>query len=96
MPRKKNNPSLVKELIDNLWNENYSQEKFEENYNSLNSDDMWKVRLNCLCFLIYIDGMVSILVLLSKRTAGVRCCSFLYSIPNQGLVSKFKIIMVLY
>ena len=43
MPRKKNNPSLVKELIDNLWNENYSQEKFEENYNSLNSDDMWKV-----------------------------------------------------
>ena len=42
-PRKKNNPSLVKELIDNLWNENYSQEKFEENYNSLNSDDMWKV-----------------------------------------------------
>ena len=43
MPRKKNNPSLVKELIDNLWNENYSQGKFEENYNSLNSDDMWKV-----------------------------------------------------
>ena len=43
MPKKKNNPSLVKELIDNLWNENYSQEKFEENYNSLNSDDMWKV-----------------------------------------------------
>ena len=43
MPRKKNNPSLVKELIDNLWIENYSQEKFEENYNSLNSDDMWKV-----------------------------------------------------
>ena len=43
MPRKKSNPSLVKELIDNLWNENYSQEKFEENYNSLNSDDMWKV-----------------------------------------------------
>ena len=35
MPRKKNNPGLVKELIDNLWNENYSQEEFEEKYNSL-------------------------------------------------------------
>ena len=33
----------MKELIDNLWNENYSQEEFEEKYNSLNSDDMWKV-----------------------------------------------------
>ena len=43
MPRRKSNPNLVKELIDNLWNENYSQEKFEKNYNSLNSDDMWKV-----------------------------------------------------
>ncbi len=43
MPRKKNNPSLVRELIANLWNENYSQEEFEEKYNSLNSDDMWKV-----------------------------------------------------
>ena len=43
MPRKKNNPGLVKELIDNLWNENYSQEEFEEKYNSLNSNDMWKV-----------------------------------------------------
>lgn len=43
MPRKKNNPGLVKKLIDNLWNENYSQEEFEEKYNSLNSNDMWKV-----------------------------------------------------
>ena len=43
MPRKKNNPILVKELIDNLWNPDYSQEKFEKNYYSLNSDDMYKV-----------------------------------------------------
>ena len=43
MGRKKSNPELVKELIDNLWNINYSQEEFEEKYSSLNSSDMSKV-----------------------------------------------------
>lgn len=43
MGRKKSNPAVVKELIDNLWNAKYSQTKFERLYNSLNSTDMDKV-----------------------------------------------------
>ena len=43
MGRRKNNPELVEELIDNLWNEKYSQDKFERNYNSLSSSDQAEV-----------------------------------------------------
>ena len=43
MGRRKNNPELVAELIDNLWNENYSQEEFERKYYSLSSSDMSEV-----------------------------------------------------
>ena len=43
MGRRRNNPELVEELIDNLWNQNYSQEEFERKYNSLSSGDMSEV-----------------------------------------------------
>lgn len=43
MGRKKSNPSVVNELIENLFNTNYSQSKFEQLYNSLSSSDMDKV-----------------------------------------------------
>lgn len=43
MGRRKNNPALVEELIDNLWNDKYSQSKFEKNYNSLSSSDQSEV-----------------------------------------------------
>lgn len=38
MGRRKNNPELVKELIDGLWT--MDAEEFEEKYNSLSSSDM--------------------------------------------------------
>ena len=38
MGRRKNNPELVKELIDGLWT--MDAEAFEEKYNSLSSRDM--------------------------------------------------------
>ena len=41
MGRRKNNPSLVSELIDGLWS--MDQNEFEEKYNSLSSSDMSKV-----------------------------------------------------
>lgn len=41
MGRRKNNPSLVEELIEGRWTMN--QDEFEEKYNSLSSNDMSKV-----------------------------------------------------
>lgn len=41
MGRTKNNPELVKELIDGLWT--MPQGEFEEKYNSLSNSDMSKV-----------------------------------------------------
>lgn len=41
MGRKKNNPELVEELIENKWNFDYPD--WEEKYNSLSSSDMAKV-----------------------------------------------------
>lgn len=41
MGRRKNNPVLVQELIDNLWNLEY--ENWDEKYYSLSSGDMSKV-----------------------------------------------------
>ena len=41
MGRKKNNPDLVQELIDERWS--MDQDEFEEKYSSLNSDDMAEV-----------------------------------------------------
>ncbi len=41
MGRRKNNPSLVEELIDGRWT--MDQDEFEEKYYSLSSSDMGKV-----------------------------------------------------
>lgn len=41
MGRRKNNPNLVEKLIDGRWD--MGQEEFEEKYDSLSSDDMFKV-----------------------------------------------------
>ena len=41
MGRRKNNPSLVKELIDGRWTMDHDE--FTEKYNSLSSSDMSKV-----------------------------------------------------
>lgn len=41
MGRTKNNPELVRELIDGLWT--MPQDEFEERYNSLSNSDMSKV-----------------------------------------------------
>lgn len=48
MGRRKNNPSLVQELIDGLWT--MAQDEFEEKYYFLSSSDMHKVG-------VAIDGM---------------------------------------
>lgn len=41
MGRRKNDPELVEELIENRWNADY--EDWDEKYNSLSSSDMSKV-----------------------------------------------------
>lgn len=41
MGRRKNNPDLVKELIDARWT--MEDDEFNEKYFSLSSDDKWKV-----------------------------------------------------
>lgn len=43
MGKKLDNPELVNELIDNLWNQRYSQTEFERKYNSLSDQDMAEV-----------------------------------------------------
>lgn len=43
MGKKLDNPELVNELIDNLWNRRYSQSEFERKYNSLSDRDMAEV-----------------------------------------------------
>lgn len=43
MGKKLDNPELVNELIDNLWNQRYSQSEFERKYNSLSDRDMTEV-----------------------------------------------------
>lgn len=43
MGKKLDNPELVNELIDNLWNQRYSQTEFERKYNSLSDRDMAEV-----------------------------------------------------
>lgn len=40
MARKMDNPELVNELINNLWNTKYSQAKFEKKYAALSKRDM--------------------------------------------------------
>ena len=41
MGRRKNNPALVEELIDNLWE--MQQDEFEDKYYSLSSSDRYQV-----------------------------------------------------
>ena len=41
MGRRKNNPDLVEELIDGRWD--MDQDEFEEKYDSLSRDDIFKV-----------------------------------------------------
>lgn len=41
MGRRKNNPSLVEELISGRWTMN--QDEFDKKYNSLSSDDKYEV-----------------------------------------------------
>lgn len=43
MGKKLDNPQLVNELINNLWNQRYSQSEFERKYNSLSDRDMAEV-----------------------------------------------------
>lgn len=43
MGKKLDNPELVNELIDNLWNRRYCQSEFERKYNSLSDRDMAEV-----------------------------------------------------
>jgi hypothetical protein len=43
MGKKIDNPELVNELINNLWNQRYSQSEFERKYNSLSDRDMAEV-----------------------------------------------------